>query len=175
MSIEYLKNEAIAKLVNEGTQYQKSALTAFRLPSENEVGTTLTTFVNHEGQVRKESATPISADVVIARNLNPIGKNADDTDIFNEWPIPKATAVKNYGQSVVDGLSHTQFSNHKKQAILKGVALTPEIMSALGVKGDTLEIKVSWSEEPMLAKLGDVITDGGYSVSSHDMKDYEKL
>lgn len=86
-----------------------------------------------------------------------------------------ATAVKNYGQDVVDGLTPDQFTNHKKKALLKGVTLTSEIMGMLGVSGDTLEIKVSWSDEPMVAKVGDVITDGGYSVSQHDMKDYEKV
>ena len=42
-------------------------------------------------------------------------------------------------------------------------------MEILGIKGDTLDIKVSWSPEPMKAKLGDFLTDGGYSISAHDM------
>jgi hypothetical protein len=112
---------------------------------------------------------------VIAKNLICIGKDSEGNNIFNEWLIPKATAIKNYGEDVVKSLNTTTFSNHKKKATLKGIILTEEVMKKLGQEGDTLSIKVSWSEEPMFAKVGDLITDGGYSVSQHDMNDYEKL
>lgn len=175
MTIEYLKNETVAKLINDGEVFQKSALTGLRLPTESEIGQDMITYVNHEGQIRKESSTKITKDVVLAKNLNSIGLNEQGKEVFNEWPIPMVTAVKNYGQEVVDNLSHETFTNHKKKATLKGIVLTPEVMTLLGVSGDTLEIKVSWSDEPMMAKVGDVITDGGYSVSKHDMQDYEKV
>jgi phage gp29-like protein len=112
--------------------------------------------------------------VVIGRNPGSIGFK-DGKEMYNEWPIPIETAIKNYGQEAIDSLTE-EISYHKKIAKIKAIELTPEIMKILGVEGDTLKIKVDWSPEPMIAKIGDYITNGGYSVSKHDMeKTYEEV
>jgi len=172
MSLDYLANQEVKELVSNGNTYQKSAETLLRLPKDSELGKSFNTFVKSGDDVRVESTNTIG-DNVVARNKEPIGKDASGANVYNEWLIPKATAEKNYGAEVISGLSSEEFSSHKKKALLKAIELTPEIMEKLGVKGNVLEIKVSWSPEPMIAHVGDHITDGGYSVSKHDMKDYE--
>lgn len=169
--IEYLKNEEVKALIDAAPSYQKSALTSLRAPESSELGHSFNTYVLKDGALRVESTNTISDDVVVARNSSVIGQ-IDGKDIYNEWLIPKATAIKNYGESVVSGLGH-QFTDHKKQATLKAIELTPEIMKKLGVEGDILNIQVSWSKDPMIAHVGDYLSSGGYSVSQNDMKDYE--
>lgn len=169
--IEYLKNEEVKALIENAPSYQKSALTALRKPEPSELGQIFNTYVLKDGQLRVESTNTISNDVVVARNSSVIGQ-LDGKDIYNEWLIPKETAIKNYGEAVVSGLGHT-YTEHKKQATLQAVELTPEIMEKLGIVGNVLNIKVSWSTEPMIAHVGDFLTSGGYSVSQNDMKDYE--
>lgn len=173
--MEYLHNEKVAQLIEEGTTYRKSAETALRLPKSDELDKEMPTFVKDGDTVRQESLSVITSDKIIARNLQPIGKDTQGNDIYNEWPIGKDVAIKNYGQHVVDSLSHESFSNHKKIQTIKAITLTPEVMKLLDKEGDILEIKVSWSDTPMKAKLGDCLTSGGYSISKHDMLDYEMI
>lgn len=162
--IEYLKNLKVAELIANGTVYRKSAKTDLRKPYAAEIGTALITYVNDGNSIRQESSSIILEDSIIARNLVAISEN-----VFNEWPISTDTVFKNYGDIKLT----EEFSSHKKKAIVTGIKLTREIMKLLGVKGETLEIKVDWSETPMIAKLGDTLTAGGYSISKYDMRDYE--
>ena len=172
--IEYLQNEEVKALIDNAPSFQKSALTGLRNPQLSEMGQEFITYVLKDGALRVESKNTVSEDVVVARNPGVIGQ-IDGKDVYNEWLVPKATAIKNYGDSVVAGLTD-EVTYHKKQATIKAVELTSDIMEKLGVKGDVLNIKVSWSPEPMVAHVGDFITNGGYSVSQKDMKDtYEPV
>lgn len=171
MPIAYMENAEISSMVNAGGEYQKSAKTGLRNPSPSEIGADFPTFVKDGDGIRQESSNTVSSDVVIARNPNPIGE-VNGEPVYNEWLVPKATAIKNYGQPVVDSLGD-EFGFFKKQATVKAIELTDDVMASLGAKGDTLEIAVSWSPEPMMAKVGDYLTSGGYSISKHDMADYE--
>lgn len=172
--IEYLQNEEVKALIDKAPSYQKSALTGLRNPEPSELGQGFTTYVLKNGELRVEATNTVSEDVVVARNPGVIGQ-LDGKDVYNEWLVPKATAVKNYGEGVVSGLTN-EFTEHKKQATIKAVELTPEIMDKLGIEGNVLNIKVSWSPDPMVAHVGDYITNGGYSVSSTDMKNtYEAV
>lgn len=172
--IEYLNNVEVKGLIDNAPSYQKAALTGLRNPQPNELGKQFTTYVLKDGLLRVESNNTVTDDVVVARNPGVIGQ-IEGKDIYNEWLVPKVTAIKNYGESVVSGLG-TEITEHKKQATIQAVEITPEILKTLGVEGDVLNIKVSWSSEPMVAHLGDFITDSGYSVSSNDMKNtYEPV
>ena len=172
--IENLQNEEVKALIDNAPSFQKSALTGLRNPQLSEMGQEFITYVLKDGALRVESKNTVSEDVVVARNPGVIGQ-IDGKDVYNEWLVPKATAIKNYGESVVSGLTD-EVTYHKKQATIKAVELTSDIMEKLGVKGDVLNIKVSWSPEPMVAHVGDYITNGGYSVSQKDMKDtYEPV
>ena len=176
MPIEYLNNTEVAALIANGDEFQKSAKTGLRKIRDDEVGTSFITYVKHDDTVRQESSTVLTQESVLARNPEELGKNVKGEPIYNEWPIPMATAIKNYGQDVISSLTQgSDFTYHKKQATLKAIELTPAIMKKLGIAGEVLEIKVSWSEEPMLAHVGDYISSGGYSVSKHDMKSYDNL
>lgn len=172
--IEYLQNEEVKSMINEGETYQKSAKTGLRNPQVSELGNTFNTYVLKDGALRVESTNTVTEDTVMARNPGIIGQ-MEGKDVYNEWLIPKATAIKNYSQEIVSNLGD-DFSYHKKQATIKAIELTPEVMKKLGVEGDVLNIKVSWSPEPMVAHVGDFLTDSGYSISSHDMNTtYEKF
>lgn len=167
--IEYLQNTQIVSLINNAPEFQKAERTGFRLPQVGELGQEFITYVKDCDTVRKESS-----DVVIARNPTLLGKDNSGKDIYNEWLVPKATVVKIYGQEVLDVLG-TDFTQHKKKAIIKAVLLTKEVFDLAGIEGETFPIKVSLSPEPMIAKLGDYITSGGYSISAHDIKGYEMI
>jgi len=143
-----------------------------RLPAPSEVGTELVTYVKSEDGVRVETRATVATDTVIARNPGAIGAR-DGAEVFNEWIIPRATAEKNYGEQVA---ALTQaFAPCKKQATLRALPLTQEILDALGVVGNELAIKVSWSDTPMVAVVGDYLTSEGYSISNHDMIGYEEI
>lgn len=172
--IEYLRNEQVTQKISQGNVYQKSAKTGLSKIRLSEVGQDFPTYVKHGDGVRVESVTKLSQESVLARN-NEVLALVAFKDIYNEWPIPMATAIKNYGQDVIDSLNEEDFTYHKKKATLKAIELTPEILKLLGVQGDVLNIKVSWSTEPMVAHIGDYLTEGGYSISKHDMPGYEKV
>lgn len=172
--IEYLQNEEVKAMIEQGGTYQKSAKTGLRNPQISELGNTFNTYVLKDGALRVESTNTVTEDTVVARNPGVIGQ-MDGKDVYNEWLVPKATAIKNYGEHVVSNLKD-DFTYHRKQATIKAIPLTEDVMKKLGVEGDILNIKVSWSPEPMVAHVGDFLTDGGYSVSAHDMKNtYEKV
>ncbi|NCP98238.1 hypothetical protein GW796_00565 [archaeon] len=164
--IEYLKNEEVNSLIKNSPSYQKSALTGLRKVK-------FTTYVKSGSSIRIESE-PFLPGVVIGRNPDMIGE-LDGKLIYNEWPIAIDIATKNYGTEAIESLTE-EITYHKKIATIKAIELTEEIMKLLNVQGDTLNIKVDWSPDPMVAKLGDFITDSGYSVSAHDMKStYEAI
>lgn len=163
--MEYLKNAVLAQEIGNAPEFIKSASTMLRIPTSQEVGSDLNTFVKTGAGVRQEAANTISSDCIIARNPQPI---SDAPLQYNEWIIERPVAIKNYGQEVIDGLS-SEFGSYKKINTIKAVELTPEIMNILGVEGDSLNITVSWSPEPMIAKVGDYLTNEGYSISKNDM------
>lgn len=171
-SIHYLENTEIQKLFLNAGRYRKSATTLLRLPHPGEVGQTLITYVKDGDSIRQESQSEIKGDDIIARNAEIIGLSQSNQSLYNEWPVNEQTIIKNYGEAAHRSLTH-EFTAHKKQATLKAIELTQGVLNALDVQGDTLAIPVSWSETPMLAKLGDFITSEGYSISAHDMKSYE--
>lgn len=169
-SVSYLENAEVADRISKAPEYRKSSVTLLRLPAPEEYGTNLETFVKDGDTVRRESVSVLSADQVIARNPGVIGSRNGEP-AYNEWPIPRATAVKNYGTQI-DGLT-AAYTPCKKIATVRAVPVTQDILDALGVSGDELPIRVSWSTEPMIAKIGDYLTSGGYSISQHDMTGYE--
>lgn len=171
-AIEYLQNSHIANLINHAPSYQKSDKTALRRPHQNELGQDFPTYVKEGTSFRQESSNVVSNEVIIAHNATLLGQNDKGENVYNEWLVPNATVIKNYGQEVFDALTE-EFTEHKKKATVKAVLLTQEIFDLASITGDTFPIKVSWSQEPMLAKLGDYLTSAGYSISAHDIQGYE--
>jgi hypothetical protein len=165
--IEYLKNEKISELINKSPSYRKSAETLLRLPHDSEINQKFLTYVKHDNTLRVESTNTVNLETIIARNPEIIG-SLDSNQIYNEWLITQPVAIKNYGAQILYGLTN-QFKPYKKFATIKALEITPSILQTLGVSGDTLNIKVTWSPEPMIAKLGDYLTDSGYSISKNDM------
>lgn len=163
--ISYLKNEEVKDLLDNASSFQKFALTGLKKIK-------FTTYVKDGNSIRIE-AEPFLPGVVVARNPGVIGE-LNGQPVYNEWPISIEVAEKNYGKEIIDSLNE-DITYHKKKATIKAIELTQEIMDILGVKGDTLPIPVSWSPDPMLAKIGDFITSAGYSVSAHDMQSTYEL
>ena len=174
MSVSFLENKEVKELLDNAQVYQKSAKTWLRQPLPSELGKELITYVKDGDGYRKESSNTVGENIV-ARNSSVLGKDEKGNDVYNEWLVPVETANKNYGVEVISNLSSEDFTAHKKKATLKAIELTTEVMKKLGVDGDKLEIKVSWSPEPMIAHVGDFLADGGYSISKSDMKDYEQV
>lgn len=175
--IEYLGNPRIKEMIENGTEYKKSEVTFLRKPAKYEIGNRWITYVGDEkypdGYRVESNSASVGADDVIARNGKVLGYTNGEP-VYNEWPIGKPTVVKNYGQEIYDGLTD-DFVGHKKKATVKAIEITRDVMNKLGVKGDVLEVKVSWSDKPMIAHLGDYLTSGGYSISKENMKDYDVI
>lgn len=164
--MNYMENEKVKALIANAPEYRKLALTGLRKVK-------FTTYVKDGDTLRVEVERYLPG-CVIARNPEPIGE-LNGQIVYNEWPITLETAIKNYGQDVIDSLTD-EFSFHQKIATIKAIELTPEVMTVLGVTGDILYIPVGKEKEPRMAKVGDYITNAGYSVSAHDMAStYEKV
>lgn len=172
-SIRYLDNQHIQQLFTQAQEFRKSATTGLRLPKSEEIGQEFPTYVKDGDTVRQESLNIIKEDTIIARNPYVIGQQ-NGQDIYNEWGVQTATIVKNYGQDVVDQLTQ-EFEFYKKKAVVKAIPLTQEIFELFAVQEQEFPIHVDWSPEPMLAKVGDYLTSGGYSISAHDMTGYELI
>ncbi len=178
--VEYLLNLDIKKKIDDGFEYQKKDVTLLRRITPDEEGHELLSFVKDkkDGSIRRELAGSMSGAVsVLARNPDPIGKDAQGMDLFNEWLIPLATLIKNYGQVVSDNLT-TEFVGHKKKATLHAIPIDSDVLEIL-TRADCVDadgniyIKVSWTDEPMIAREGDFLTDQTYSISAHNMDGYE--
>lgn len=94
--IEYLKNTQIKDLIEKAREYIKSAVTGLKK-------ITFETYVKSGEGVRLESTTFLPG-VVIGRNPGVIGIK-DGQEIYNEWPIPIETAIKNYGEKAINSLT----------------------------------------------------------------------
>ena len=168
--VRYLDNPIIAARIGCAPAFIKSAQTLLRAPAPAELGVGLSTYVQDiqsGGSVRLEATNTITSDKIIARNPGPPLGVINGGPVFNEWLIDRDIAVKNYGDEVVSALGH-EFSPHAKQGSVRAIVLDETTMKELGAAGDTLEIAVDWSAEPMTAKIGDWLTSGGYSISSAD-------
>jgi hypothetical protein len=171
--MKYLENKIIKTILDNASNYRKLEKTLLRLPKENEVGIQLITYVKSDNTIRKKSSSTITNDSIIARNQKSIGL-IDNQEIYNEWPISLATVKKNYGEDIIDELT-VNFQPFQKIATVKAVKLTRKLLDVLNVKEDHLEITVDWSNEPMIAEIGDYLTDQNYSISANDMNAYEKV
>ncbi len=171
--MNYLENATIRSLFSNAKSYRKKAETLLRLPHPAEIGQAMTTWILQEGHRVQESQSMVNTNHVIARNPQLLIPTQGEA-FYNEWPIDRATVAKNYGATAVEQLT-TTFQGFKKKALVQGITLTHEILKTLGVEGDTLSITVSWSDQPMIAHVGAILTDGGYSISEQDMQAYEEI
>jgi hypothetical protein len=172
--IDILTNDSFNNfLMDCGLIYQKKQTTALRFPSSEEIGQTLITYKSVDGVLIEESRTIISEENVIARNLKIIGRESNGDPIYNEWQIPIDVAIENYGIDAYFEISMT-FKEFKKIATITAVKLDSSLCEYLGGENDTLYLKVSWSDSPMIAHVGDYLTSGGYSIAKANMEDYEE-
>lgn len=156
--------------------HKKKEKTGLRLPLSEEIGTVLDTYVFDvkSGKLRVEISTPIASDSVIARNPGVIGHSASGP-VFNEWVVPRKDIEQKYEAGILEKLT-TSFSSHQKRQTVRAIQLTQALLDELKVKGDTLVFGVSWADTFMTAKVGDFLTDGGYSISQHNMaKTYKRV
>lgn len=171
MKIDFKKNPQVMDLIAKAPYYKKLEKTFFRKPKVNEIGTSLVTYVANPSGVgyRKEAEIVIDGSRAIARN-NLILEMIDGKPLYNEWTKPYSEIKESYGQECIDALTdeYQEFSQVKPIRLLR---LTPEVMGMLGLKGqEVLLIDVAWSDNPMVALLGDYLTANGYSISQVDVQ-----
>jgi hypothetical protein len=172
--INYLGNTDVKAMLDASPDFRKNDETLLRWPKIKEVNTVLHTKVFSGCGIRIESSATIDADSVIARNPKPLEVGFGEEEVFNEWVISAKTVLKSYGQTALDHLS-TEFKPFKKQATIKMIKLTKEVMQILGQNGDVLPIAVSWSPDPMIAHVGDYLTSAGYSISADQFNTYAAI
>jgi len=162
--------------IKTGHEYRKKEKTLLRLPAKNEVGKVFITYVKAGSSVRQESINTISENTVIARNPIVIG-NKNGEDIYNEWLVAKEVITKNYGKDVLGELT-TEFKPFQKTATVVATPITKELLAIAFPQnsGNELPIKVDWSPEPMIAHVGDYLTNQGYSIAPEIIeKTYEEV
>lgn len=169
--MKYLDNKIIKSIIDNSDSYVKKEKTLLRKPNPWEIGTTIITYVKDGDNIRIESSSPVNQDSIIAKNPNQFFDSAGKI-FYNIWPINIEVVKKNYGE-IEDDLTF-EFQPFQKIKSLKAVQIDDNIISILGCN-DKIEIDVSWSDKPMIAIKGDYLTDGGYSISAENMKDYEEL
>lgn len=156
-----------------GVRFRKSAKTLLRRVREGEVGSELVTYVKADGGVRVEARAVLERGAVVARNGGDFGGG-----VFNEWTIGEEGVKKNYGVEVFEGLGE-EFVGYRKVGEVVAIELTRgrfERCEQMGsVEGEDVLIAVSWSKEPMRARVGDWLTSVGYSISGVDMGAYERI
>lgn len=144
--------------------YKKKTPTFLRRPLHEEIGKTLTTYINNN----KESVSIIDENSVIARNEKPLEGR------YNEWVISYSDAIEDYGKEKIDSLSSEFIPLYKKHAI-KAIRINGLLLKFLGYKTDKLLIKVPLSKEPMTGLIGDYLTDSGYIISNQFIDTYELI
>lgn len=128
-------NKKIAKLFKktkelEIGEYQKSAKTLGRIPSDFEIGRELHTFVlNKDGAPVREATNIISEDVVIARNPEELYSyitggyiNEHRETYYNEWLVPKETWIKNYGRLPESKEAFDHYKEFSSEFVAAGMA-----------------------------------------------------
>jgi hypothetical protein len=168
--IDYLKNEEISKMLEENsTEIFKKAITLGSnyadAKSSVEDNKLITHVKNDEGKIVEETRNDLSADVVVARNPEPLGE-LNGATVYNEWLVPKETWLKNYG---VDATN--QFEEYQKLGTIKALEIDDKVLKILGsTDGSTAKIAVSWSDEGMDVYKGGVLTDQGYGIAPLELK-----
>ena len=161
--VKFQDNEVIMGMFETNAiTIQKKALTSGRLPTEDEVGQELITYVaDSEGNVKEETRNVITADVVIARNPTPVADG-----VYNEWLIDKETWLKNYGVEAT-----TEMKEYQKLGTIQALPITEEVLKELGsIDGETAMIEVSWSDSGMEIYKGGMLCDQGYGLAPSEYK-----
>lgn len=172
MKIDYKKNAIVMEMIKKAPLFTKNATTFFRKPKPEELGTTIFTYVKNPDNdgYRQEAQAVICGSRVIAKNGYVVAYNESGEPIYNEWTKPVNEIILGYGQDCIDSLTY-EYKEFKQIRSIRMLKLTPEIMEILGLGGHKkLLIDVIWSVEPMVALIGDYITENGYSVSQMDVK-----
>lgn len=169
-----------AALIQRGTVFRKRAQTELRLPRADEVGRQLTTWVKDGNGIRAEVENVVTADKIIARNQTPNCEpggelwTSQPEARYNQWLIERADAEKIYGAEAIASLG-MEFSAHRSTRAIRAVELTARLATELGSTDGYLRFQVTWSRKPMVAKTGDWLTEGGYSIGQSEMaRSYEE-
>lgn len=181
--LDITKNGDLQRLFqSEGITVRRKAETLGRIPSPEEIGQQVTTYVKKsredfekmrrgngysdefyevdDGIIIVESRSPLTSDRVVSRNPIPLG-TVDGKTLYNEWTQPIETWMKNYGT-----MPGTDFAPYKKQATIRLLKVDERIMDILCQDpGATMaKISVSWSANGMDVYKGGYIADAGYGI-----------
>ncbi len=181
--LKYMDEDKLKKEFLRATEYRKKELTDLRKSRADEVGKQIDTYVKKDGRLEREVTNTVEEGDIIARNPIPIGKNKNNESIYNEWIMKRNVVAENYNINIETTLT-IKFTPHQKQAIIKAIEITSDIVECFEKKRATkkgkgekvLLISVEWADKPMEARIGDYLTDKGYAISKDDMsRGYEAM
>ncbi|MCW8331575.1 hypothetical protein MD588_22515 [Photobacterium sp. SDRW27] len=150
-------------------EFRKKALTYGRLPHRSEIDRVFPTYVaDDNGKPKLETENVVSADVVIARNPEPVSGA-----VFNEWLVPKEKWEDTYGELP----QFVEFAPFKRVKTIKAIPITDEVLTLLGSEdGETAVIAVEWNDQGMTVYKDGYLADGGYGIAPEEMaKTYEEV
>lgn len=167
------QNDFITKLFQktqkyEIGEYQKSAKTLGRLPSEWELGKEFKTYVkDSNGEIILESTNTITKDIVIARNPEALYSEIVVNDmfehrqtIFNEWLVPKDTWVKNYGRIPESKEAFNHFENFSQEFVDEGMVQPSSIFEPMQKIAKIQAIEITEEIYKKLQKILDTDKEG---------------
>lgn len=173
MPVAFLTFDAVQSELEVAPKYRKMEETQLRLIRTDEISKKFVSYILDENQtIQRETKNTMTTTKVVARN--PIALD-HVKDIYNEWLIEMDEVVENYGRDTLEALTYT-FSNHTKIKPIKAIPITPAIMTLFKKAGavddnNLIHIMTPWGRK-MKAQENDFLTEGGYSISKHDMKAY---
>ena len=154
-------------LAENGFLVRKDVATLARLPSEDEIGTEMETWVEKDGEIKLESTKVIGAGDVITRNPEPLSDGR-----YNEWPQGADTFSENYGTT-----PDAEFKPYKKVVGNKVIVIDDDVLDILGrTEGNSAYLGVSWGDGKMVVSKGDFLFDAGYGVNEREFENtYERI
>ncbi len=175
--INYLANSYFQSQLKTAPYYRKKTMSLLRQPLPEELGKLMTTYVKCTASsgYRIESQTLIDKNYIMARNDEILGYCSKGRPIFNDYPIPIDTLIKNYG-NILEFLT-LEYRQFQKIAVIKCVELDAVMLQSLTHQTQDPQIFLSIPGQTLVMKavLGDYLSGLGYSISSHNMKNYEKI
>ena len=162
-------SEIQALLAEIGFNVRKKGITLARLPTPDEIGANFDTFTEKDSVISKETGNVLKDDSVIGRNPTPLSDGS-----FNEWVIPKATFLTNYGKLPE---STQEYSPFVKIIGNRVIVIDEAVLNILkSDDGKSATLGISWDENGMVVSLGDYLFDAGYGVNKREYDNtYEEI
>lgn len=157
---------------NNSVTIRKTEQTIGRLPSQEELGTYIKTYVlDSVGELSVETTNTIKEDTAIAKNKTPLIDGPEGT-VYNVWLVSLEKWIELYGiEPTYDEQPYTKIKTNR------ALLIDDNVLRILGsADGKSALIDVSWSYDGMYVYRGGYLVDAGYGITPDDFnKTYEKV